>query len=285
MVVVVLVLLMGITGVMVDRSLADGRRTRDQQDRAAALAVTDLGLSELVTVAAQEPGASVERSGSTSGAEWSGRALRAAADRWEVLVTGTAGRGTRTVRAALVRAAGGGWAVREWREGSANLASTSPTSTTTSSAPSSTTSTTTTTTSTTTTTVPTNPGLVSTVSSSGSQMTWWNGTNANGNGEWVARVVFRNDWIRNQYLTVRVVKYHSNGSQSTSTVTEHYVPPGGTSELAMWANALTTSGGTRVGVVRIEFTVTAARSYDAGWQPFSGSVTGPTVTVSSPLGG
>jgi hypothetical protein len=96
------------------------------------------------------------------------------------------------------------------------------------------------------------------------------------------RFTFRNDWIRHQYLTLSVTRHHSDGSQTTSTVTDHYVPLNGTSEYALWANPLSASSGTLSGVVRVSVRVTYVRTSDANWQTYGGSVSGPTASAWNP---
>jgi len=114
---VVLVLLAGLTGVLVQRNLSDGQSTRVRQDRAVALAAVDVGFSELAAHAAMTDSKEIAVSGTLGGGSWTATGTRVSDDRWEVSVVATAQRVTRTVSAALVRTPQTGWLVAEWRDG------------------------------------------------------------------------------------------------------------------------------------------------------------------------
>ncbi len=114
---IVLVLLAGLTGVLVQRNLSDGQSTRVRQDRAVALAGVDVGFSELAAQAAMTDSKQLEVSGKLDGGSWTATGQRVGDDRWEVTVEATAWRVTRRVTAALVRSPETGWVVTEWREG------------------------------------------------------------------------------------------------------------------------------------------------------------------------
>ena len=114
---VVLVLLAGLTGVLVQRNLSDGQSTRVRQDRAVALAAVDVGFSELAAQAAMTDSKGIAVSGTLDGGSWTATGKRVSDDRWEVSVAATAQRVTRKVSAALVRTPQTGWLVAEWREG------------------------------------------------------------------------------------------------------------------------------------------------------------------------
>jgi len=117
MAVVIIVLIAGLTAVMVSRNSADGRTTRDRQDRAAALGAADAGLAETVSRAAVTSDPDFTVSGNVVSATWTSTAKHVDPGRWEVTVTGHANSQQRTISAQLIQSDGSGWLVSDWHEG------------------------------------------------------------------------------------------------------------------------------------------------------------------------
>ena len=116
MVVMVLFVMASLATVMVARDTSELRSVRTVQDRAAALAATDVALAAGVARAAIETAPAFTENGTAGGAAWTVTARRIDAGRWELQVTATTNGARRRVDAALERRAGSGWVVGEWQE-------------------------------------------------------------------------------------------------------------------------------------------------------------------------
>jgi Flp pilus assembly pilin Flp len=142
---------------------------------------------------------------------------------------------------------------------------------------------------TTTTTVPVEeeeeapPGSTALPRATASAFTWWNATRDGGNGEWVASVSYANDWIRHQYLKLEVTEIDDKGKKTTTTVNSFYVPAGGSTTFAHWANDLKDSDGKITGVVEVQVRVISITTADEGWKPVTYPQSdGPVSTVDAP---
>ena len=111
-----IMLMMGMTAVMVERSLSDTRRSRDGRDRATALNAADYGVTMLSALVASQPDQRVDQRGSIAGGEWAGVAEPAKDGSIAVRVSGTANGQRRIVAATLRRSDGTGWLVSDWHE-------------------------------------------------------------------------------------------------------------------------------------------------------------------------
>lgn len=111
-----IMLMMGMTAVMVDRSLSDARRSREGQDRAAALNAADFGVTQLAALAALQPGQRLEERGTLTDADWAGSAEPTKDGTISVVVSGTSHGKRRVVAATLRRSDGTGWLVSGWHE-------------------------------------------------------------------------------------------------------------------------------------------------------------------------
>jgi Flp pilus assembly pilin Flp len=127
------------------------------------------------------------------------------------------------------------------------------------------------------------PGSTAQPTATASDFTWWNVTKNGGNGEWVASVSFANDWIRHQYLKLEVTEIDHKGNKTTTTVNSFYVPAGGSTTFAHWANDLTDNKGRITGVVEVQVKVISITTADENWQPVTYPQTdGPISTVDAP---
>lgn len=132
---------------------------------------------------------------------------------------------------------------------------------------------------TTTTPPPATPtGSETTVSSSTSSFTTWTPTKQGGTGKWVASVEFDNDWSKDQYLTLEVTRTDEKGKTTTTTVTNFYVPAGGSATYQAGDNDLEIKNNSKKGVVSVQVKLVSVTSTDAGSQPVTYPPASPTVT-------
>jgi pilus assembly protein Flp/PilA len=116
-----------------------------------------------------------------------------------------------------------------------------------------------------------------------SDLDWWNDTKHGGEGAWVASFEFQNDWIRHQYLTLEVSSTDHNGKKSTFTVSNFYVPAGGTATYQAWDNDLELKNKKTMGVMSVEVKVVSITTSDENWEQVSYQVESPTsASVSHP---
>jgi hypothetical protein len=116
LVVMVLFVMASLAAIVVSRSVEDAREVRRSQDRADALALTDVGLAAGSARATLEPAATFADSGSIDGGTWTSSAQRVNPFRWQISVDATIHGATRQVSAALVLRGGSGWVVADWQE-------------------------------------------------------------------------------------------------------------------------------------------------------------------------
>jgi Flp pilus assembly pilin Flp len=126
------------------------------------------------------------------------------------------------------------------------------------------------------------PGSVVADAGSSGSYYWWNDSKHGGEGAWKASVMYQNDWIRHQYLTLEVTRVDQEGNRSTTTVDSFYVPAQGTSNYESWDNSLRLHKGDFSGVLSVEVKVVAIRTSDESWATVSYGTDGPTTVITSP---
>lgn len=114
---------------------------------------------------------------------------------------------------------------------------------------------------------------------------WWVPIGKGGVGGWTADATFSNSTNQHQYLTLEVVRVHSNGTRTTSTETL-YVAERGRTTYTAWDNLFEVNGsGTVSGVVSVEISVKKVRTHNGDWKYVTVDTSGPKVTVQAPSGG
>jgi len=163
--------------------------------------------------------------------------------------------------------------------GGATTTTTQPSTTTTTLPP---TTTTTLPATTTTTSAPAPGGSTTVATRTSSDFYWFNKSKNGGEGAWKATVGFKNDWIRHQYLTLEVTRIDATGKRTTTTVTDFYVPAGGSASYDAYDNALKIDGANKTGVVNVEVKVVSIKTADEKWQTMTYTVNGPATAVTAP---
>lgn len=102
-----------------------------------------------------------------------------------------------------------------------------------------------------------------------SSFTWWNANKHGGQGEWKASVTFENDWIRHQYLTLKVTTVDGDGKTKTTQVDSFYVPANGSTTFHHWGNFMKDHKGQVTGVMEVHVEVVEVTTSDEGWNPVS----------------
>jgi hypothetical protein len=112
-----------------------------------------------------------------------------------------------------------------------------------------------------------------------SRAQWWDAWGKQ--GAWVSGATFHYASNRHAFLTVEVTLRYENGTSSTRTVDDFFVPAGGSATLETYDNPYSKAGKGN-DVASATYTVTEVRTYDASWNEVVTAVSGPTVTANAP---
>lgn len=116
-----------------------------------------------------------------------------------------------------------------------------------------------------------------------SELTSWTTTRRGGTGEWTATFNYENDWAAGQYLTLEVTTTDHRGRTTTTTITDFFVPAGGSASFDHEANSFREVDGTMKGVLEVQVEVTAITTQDHTGQTVTFDLDdGPVSTALAP---